>query len=57
MAIKGAIIVSCQGSVPVAIRCFLESEDYVSFLRKVYSLQCDLDTLCAIGGWNSRRIL
>ena len=26
--------VSCQGSVPVAIRCFLESEDYVSFLRK-----------------------
>lgn len=42
--------VTCQGSVPVAIRCFLESEDYESFLRNVYSLPCDMDTLCAIGG-------
>ena len=42
--------VSCQGSVPVAIRCFLESEDYESFLRNVFSLRCDMDTLCAIGG-------
>ena len=30
--------VTCQGSVPVAIRCFLDSEDYESFLRNVYSL-------------------
>lgn len=42
--------VSCQGSVPVAITCFLESEDYESFLRNVFSLKCDMDTLCAIGG-------
>lgn len=42
--------VTCQGSVPVSIRCFLESEDYESFLRNVYSLPCDMDTLCAIGG-------
>ena len=42
--------VTCQGSVPVAIRCFLESEDYESFLRNVYSFRCDMDTLCAIGG-------
>lgn len=42
--------VSCQGSVPVAIRCFLESENYESFLRNVFSLKCDMDTLCAIGG-------
>lgn len=42
--------VTCQGSVPVAIRCFLDSEDYESFLRNVYSLTCDMDTLCAIGG-------
>ena len=42
--------VTCQGSVPVAIRCFLESESYESFLRNVYSLTCDMDTLCAIGG-------
>lgn len=42
--------ISCQGSVPAAIRCFLESDDYESFLRNVYSLPCDMDTLCAIGG-------
>jgi len=42
--------VTCQGSVPVAIRCFLDSEDYESFLRNVLSLTCDTDTLCAIGG-------
>lgn len=41
---------TCQGSVPVAIRCFLESDDYESFLRNVFSLKCDMDTLCAIGG-------
>lgn len=40
----------CQGSVPVAIRCFLESDNYESFIRNVYSLKCDMDTLCAIGG-------
>lgn len=42
--------VSCQGSVPVAVRCFLESDNYESFIRNVYSLPCDVDTLCAIGG-------
>lgn len=42
--------VTCQGSVPVAIRCFIESEDYESFLRNVLSLRCDTDTLGAIGG-------
>lgn len=42
--------VTCQGSVPVAIRCFLESNNYESFLRNAYSLPCDLDTICAIGG-------
>lgn len=42
--------VTCQNSVPVAIRCFLDSDDYESFLRNVISLDCDTDTLCAIGG-------
>ena len=42
--------VTCQGSVPVAIRCFLESKNYESFIRNVLSLPCDTDTLCAIGG-------
>ena len=39
-----------QDSVPVAIRCFLDSEDYESFLRNVLSLPCDTDTIAAIGG-------
>ena len=42
--------VTCQGSVPVAFRCFYESTDYESFIRNVMSLRCDMDTLCAIGG-------
>lgn len=42
--------VTCQGSVPAAIRCFYESDSYESFLRNVFSLRCDMDTLCAIGG-------
>ena len=42
--------VSCQGSVPVAMRCFYESDSYESFLRNVFSFECDCDTLCCIGG-------
>lgn len=42
--------VTCQGSVPAAIRCFYESDSYEGFLRNVFSLKCDMDTLCAIGG-------
>lgn len=41
---------TCQGSIPVAIRCFYESDSYESFLRNVFSLRCDADTLGAIGG-------
>lgn len=42
--------VTCMTSVPVAIRCFYESDSYISFIRNVFSLDCDCDTLCAIGG-------
>ena len=42
--------VTCMTSVPVAIRCFYESDSYISFLRNVFSLECDMDTICAIGG-------
>ena len=42
--------VTCMTSVPVAIRCFYESDSYISFLRNVFSLDCDSDTLGAIGG-------
>ncbi|MCR5098266.1 MAG: ADP-ribosylglycohydrolase family protein [Lachnospiraceae bacterium] len=42
--------VSCQGSVPAAMRCFYESSDYESFMRNIYSLPCDSDTFGAIAG-------
>ncbi|MCR5100730.1 MAG: ADP-ribosylglycohydrolase family protein [Butyrivibrio sp.] len=41
---------SCKGSVPAAMRCFYESTDYESFIRNVYSLECDSDTFGAIAG-------
>lgn len=41
---------TCQGSLPVAIRCFYESDDYESCLRNAFSLECDLDTVCSIAG-------
>ena len=42
--------VKCQDCVPVAIRCFYEADSYESFIRNVLSLDCDADTLGAIGG-------
>lgn len=42
--------VSCMRSVPVAMRCFYESEDFESFMRNLFRLDCDMDTLGAIGG-------
>ncbi len=41
---------SCQESVPAAMRCFYESTDYESFIRNIYSLECDSDTFGAIAG-------
>lgn len=41
---------SCQGSVPVAMRCFYESTNYESFMRNIFSLECDSDTFGAIAG-------
>lgn len=40
----------CQDSVPVAIRCVLEANSYIEFIRNVFKLKCDMDTICAIGG-------
>lgn len=42
--------VTCQGSVPAAIRCVYEANSYTEFIKNVLSLPCDTDTLCAIGG-------
>lgn len=41
---------TCQGSVPVAIRCVYESNTYIEFIRNVFKLNCDMDTICTIGG-------
>lgn len=42
--------VSCQGSVPESIICFLESEDYESAVRRAVAMGGDADTMGAIAG-------
>lgn len=42
--------VSCQGSVPQAIECFLESTDFEDAIRNVVSIGGDCDTTGAIAG-------
>jgi ADP-ribosylglycohydrolase len=42
--------VSCQGSVPQAIRAFLEAADYEDAVRQAISLGGDSDTQAAIAG-------
>lgn len=42
--------VSCQGTVPAAIICFLGSKDYVDCIKLAISLGGDADTLSAIAG-------
>lgn len=42
--------ISCQGSVPVAIRCFYESENFEECMRMINAMVCDTDTVGAIAG-------
>jgi len=42
--------VTCQGSVPQAIRAFLESENYEDAIRKAISIGGDSDTIACISG-------
>ena len=42
--------ISCQGSVPQAIKCFLEAESYEEAVRLAVSLGGDCDTQAAIAG-------
>jgi ADP-ribosylglycohydrolase len=42
--------VSCQGSVPHAIRAFLESNDFESAIRLAISIGGDSDTIACISG-------
>ena len=39
-----------MGTMPLAIRCFLESEDWESCIRNVFSIKCDTDTVACIAG-------
>ena len=42
--------VTCQGSVPQAIKCFLESDSFEDAVRNAVSLGGDCDTMGAIAG-------
>lgn len=42
--------VTCMGSVPQAIECFLEAEDFEDAIRNAISLGGDGDTIAAIAG-------
>ncbi len=42
--------VTCRGSVPQSIKCFLEAEDYEDTVRLAVSLGGDADTQAAIAG-------
>ncbi|MBQ8236026.1 MAG: ADP-ribosylglycohydrolase family protein, partial [Clostridia bacterium] len=42
--------VTCQGSVPQAIVCFLEAERYEDAVRNAVSLGGDSDTIAAMAG-------
>lgn len=42
--------VSCQGTVPVAIECFLEGNNYEEVVRLAVSMGGDADTLACIAG-------
>ena len=44
------IEVRCDYSVPVAIRCFYESDDFLTTIRKVHYIGGDTDTIGAISG-------
>ena len=42
--------VTCQGSIPQSIECFLESTDFEDCIRAAVSLGGDSDTMAAIAG-------
>lgn len=42
--------VSCMDSVPVAIRCFYETNSFEECMRLINSMKCDADTIGAMAG-------
>ena len=41
---------SCQGSVPQAVRAFLESDDFEDAIRRAVSIGGDSDTIACMAG-------
>lgn len=41
---------SCEGTVPAAVLCFLASENYLDCIKLAIALAGDADTLAAIAG-------
>ncbi len=42
--------ISAQGTMPIALRCFLESDSWEDCIRRVFSITCDTDTVACIAG-------
>ena len=49
--------VTCQGTVPQALRCYLEAESFEDTIRNAISMGGDSDTLAAIAGALPKRHL
>lgn len=41
---------TADGTMPIVIRCFLESDNYESCIRNAFSIKCDTDTVACIAG-------
>ena len=41
---------SCMDTVPIAIRMFYENDDFDAMCKKINSVPCDADTICAMAG-------
>lgn len=46
----GKFDATAAGTMPLAFRCFYESEDWESCIRNVFSVKCDTDTVACIAG-------
>lgn len=49
-SVRNRFDVTCQGTVPVALKCVAETESYEEAVRLAVSLGADADTLAAIAG-------
>ena len=46
----GKFDATAMGTMPLAFRCFYESESWESCIRNVFSVKCDTDTVACIAG-------